>query len=382
MNPPDRLVLIDSTLREGEQHAAARFSTSQRLQIADLLDAFGIDYLECTSPAASPQSARDLELIAARGLHARVATHIRCSLHDARLAVECGVQAVHLLYATSATLRNAGHRRDAAAIVADAAEVISYLQQHGVEIRFSAEDSFRSDPTELLQIYRAVADLGIARVGIADTVGIAAPRDVTRLVRSVRRAVPCAIEFHGHNDTGCAVANTFSAFEAGASHLDVTILGIGERNGIAALSDVVARFAASPYHAQLSRYRLDLLPQLDAAVAALLGTVIPHNSCISSPTAFHHKAGLHTHAVLNDPRSYEVLDPAIFGRQRTVAVAHRLVGRHAVTARARELGVALDEAQARAATARIKSLADHAPLDPAAVDAIVREYALNRVGMP
>jgi homocitrate synthase len=376
MNPPDRLVLIDSTLREGEQHAAARFSTEQRLQIADLLDAFGIDILECTSPAASPQSARDLARLAARGLRARVATHIRCRMSDARLAVESGAQAVHLLYATSPVLRNAGHGRDLAAVVEDAAEVIAYLQRCGVAIRFSAEDSFRSERRELLQLYRAVAALGIDRVGVADTVGIATPDDVRALVTELRAAVDCAIEFHGHNDAGCAVANTFSALQAGASHLDVTVLGIGERNGIAALSDLVARLAASPFQHLLGRYRLDLLPALDAAVAAMLGTPIPHNSCITSPTAFFHKAGLHTHAVLNDPHSYEIFDPARFGRQRTIAVAHRLVGRHAVAARAQELGCMLNDQQLLAAVAHIKQLADQQPLDTAAIDAVVREYAL------
>lgn len=375
MNPsPDRFCLVDTTLREGEQFASTRFSSAQRLAIADALDALGVEYLELTSPAASPQSARDLAAIARCGLRARVLTHTRCHLDDARLAVECGAQGVNLLFATSEPLRSASHGRSLDAILAEAAEVIGYLRRQHVEVRFSCEDTFRTDLPDLLRVYTAVDRMGVQRVGLADTVGIATPRQVYEIVRAVRAAVSCDIEFHGHNDSGCAIANTFCAFEAGATHLDVTVLGIGERNGIAALSGIIARLASlSP--ALVARYNLAMLPEIDQMVAEMLGIAIPFDACISSPTAFTHKAGLHTKAVLNDPRSYEALDPALFGRRRTVAVAHRLVGWHAVAERARELGITLSEAQARQAAARIKALGDDHDLDTTTVDEILYEYA-------
>ncbi len=233
---PERRFLVDTTLREGEQFATARFSSAQRLAIAEALDAFGIEYIELTSPAASPQSARDLELIARHGLRARILTHVRCHLDDARLAVEHGAQGVNLLYATSHQLRRASHGRSIDQIVEEAAEVIAYLRTHQVEIRFSCEDTFRTDLPDLIRVYRAVAAMGVQRVGLADTVGVATPRQVYDLVAQVRAALSCDIEFHGHNDAGCAVANAFCALEAGATHLNVTVLGIGERNGIASLS--------------------------------------------------------------------------------------------------------------------------------------------------
>ena len=374
MPPHEPFALIDCTLREGEQFATARFSSAQRLAIAEALDAFGVEYIELTSPAASPQSARDLALIARRGLRARVLTHVRCHPDDARLAVECGAQGVNLLYATSETLRRASHGRAIEAILSEAEVVIGYLRRHNVEVRFSCEDTFRTDPAVLARVYAAVAAMGVRRVGLADTVGIATPRQVYATVAAVRAAVPCEIEFHGHNDAGCAVANAYCAYEAGATHLDVTVLGIGERNGIASLGAVVARLA-SLNPAMVARYDLALLPELDRMVAAMVGVPIPFDAPISSPYAFHHKAGLHTRAVLSDPRSYEVLDPAAFGRARTVAVAHRLVGWHAVAERGRELGVALSEATAREAAARIKALGDDHDLDGTTVDELLYEYA-------
>lgn len=370
----ERLALVDTTLREGEQFARARFVSAQRLAIAEALDAFGVDYIELTSPAASPQSARDLETVARRGLRARILAHTRCHLADARLAVECGAQGVNLLYATSEPLRRASHGRSLEQIIEEAAAVIGFLRGRGVEVRFSCEDAFRTPLPDLLRVYRAVAALGVQRVGLADTVGIATPRQVYDTVAAVRAAVACDIEFHGHNDAGCAVANALCALEAGATHVDVTILGIGERNGIASLGGVVARLATLD-PALVARYNLAMLPELDAMVADMLGVPIPFDAPISSPYAWHHKAGLHAKAVLADPRSYEALDPAAFGRARTVAVAHRLVGWHAVAERARALGIALSEAAARRAAARIKALGDERELDGAAVDSILYECA-------
>ncbi|RRR69329.1 MAG: homocitrate synthase [Candidatus Viridilinea halotolerans] len=370
----ERCFLLDTTLREGEQFATARFTSGQRLAIAEALDAFGVDYIELTSPAASPQSARDLEMIARRGLRTRVLTHVRCHLDDARLAVEHGAQGVNLLYATSAQLRQASHGRSLDQIVEEATRVIEYLKGHQVEIRFSCEDTFRTELPELIRIYRAVAALGIERVGLADTVGIATPRQVYAVVAQVRAEVACDIEFHGHNDAGCAVANAFCALEAGATHIDVTVLGIGERNGIASLGGMVARLATLD-PALVARYNLALLPEIDQMLAEMVGVSIPFDAPISSPYAFHHKAGLHTKAVLADPRSYEVLDPAAFGRSRTVAVAHRLVGWHAIAERARELGIYLNEVAARQAAARIKALGDEHELDSTSVDEILYEYA-------
>jgi homocitrate synthase len=371
---PNRWFLVDTTLREGEQFANARFTSQQRVRLAQALDDFGVEYIELTSPAASPQSAQDLASIARLGLRARVLTHIRCHLADARLAVESGAQGVNMLFATSEQLRRASHGRSIEEIIDQAREVIGYLQQHDVEIRFSCEDAFRTPIEDLLTVYRAIDSLKIQRIGIADTVGIATPRQVFDVVSTVRANVGCDIEFHGHNDSGCAIANAFCALEAGATHIDVSILGIGERNGITPLGGFIARMA-SLNPANVARYKLPALAELDRLVAEFVDIDIPFNNYITGSTAFTHKAGLHTKAILNDPNSYEVIDPNMFGQKRTVAIAHHLTGWHAIAERARELGMMLSEAQARNAAARIKALADQRPLDIDDVDDLLWEYA-------
>jgi homocitrate synthase len=373
VQPTHQVHIVDTTLREGEQFAGAHFTTSDRLTLAQSLDAFGVDYLEITSPAASPQSAQDLRAIAALPLRARVLTHTRCSLPDAQLAADCGVDGVNLLFGTSEYLRTYSHGCSLTAIVEQAAITIRFLQGHELEVRFSCEDAFRTPLDELLYVYRAIDALGVQRVGIADTVGVATPRQVTEVVSAVRAAVGCDIEFHGHNDGGCAIANADAAYMAGATHIDTTVLGIGERNGITSLSGLIARlYLTSPD--LVGRYDLPSLPALDRMVARMVGVEVPFNSCITSATAFTHKAGLHTNAVLKEPRTYEAIDPGVFGRDRDVLMGHRLTGRHALAHRAESLGLQLSDQALRATTARVKALADQAPLTQEEVDRLLFEH--------
>jgi homocitrate synthase len=366
--------IIDSTLREGEQFALAHFTIEQKLAIASALDRFGVDYMELTSPVASPSSEADLRRIARTERRFRLLTHVRCNLEDARLAIDTGVDGVDVLIATSSRLRTASHGLNIDQIIDVGRDVVAEIRGAGREARFSTEDSFRSDPNDLLRIYSAIDRAGVDRVGLADTVGVATPSQVHALVSRVRRAVSCDIEFHAHDDTGCAVANTLAALEAGATHVDTTILGIGERNGIVPLSSMMARLHTLQPEL-VEHYRLEMLPELDAMLAGILGVAIPFNAAVTAPTAFHHKAGMHTKAVLVDPGAYEVLDPARFGRERSILAGHRLTGRHAIGDRASTLGVDLDEDRLRRLTAEVKRRGDAGPLDTDALDALIVSWA-------
>ena len=363
--------IIESTLREGEQFGPAHFTPSQKIAIAEMLDEFGVEYLELTSPCASPQSEADLRVIAALPLHAKVLTHVRCHLDDARVAVDTGTDGIDVLFGTSSTMRTFSHGKTVDQIIESGTEVVQYIQAQGLEVRFSSEDSFRSEPRDLLRVYQAIDRLHPQRVGLADTVGVATPNQVFELVSMVRKAVDCDIEFHAHNDTGCAIANAFAALEAGATHIDTTVLGIGERNGIVPLGGMIARLL-SVRPDLVAHYRLDVLPALDRMVAAMLGIAVPFNASITSDTAFHHKAGMHTNAVLRDPSSYEIFDPAQFGLERTVMAGHRLTGRHAIASRATALGLTLTDHELRSVTNEVKRRADAGPLTNDELDELLR----------
>lgn len=364
--------IIDSTLREGEQFARTNFSSDQKVEIALALDDFGIEYLELMSPAASPGCYRDATIIAGLGLRMKVLTHTRCNIDDARMAVDTGVSGIDILFGTSSILREFSHGRSIDQIIEEAEKVISYIKDQGIEVRFSSEDSFRSDEEDLLRIYQAVDAIGVNRVGIADTVGVATPRQVFALTAEIRHHVSCDIEFHGHNDAGCAIANSFEALDAGATHIDTTVLGIGERNGITPLGGLLARMYTLD-RSLVEKYKLTELPRLDRLIAGMVGIDIPFNNYITGESAFTHKAGMHTKAMLNNPESYEIIDPADFGLEREIAVGHKLTGRHAVAHRASQLGLRFGEVELREVTAEIKRLADSGPLSKDELDRLLHD---------
>jgi homocitrate synthase len=369
--------IIESTLREGEQFVGANFTTDDKLRIADALDEFGVEYIELTSPAASPQSFEDVKLIARRGLRAKVLTHIRCHLDDAKLALETGVQGIDLVIGTSSYLRQFSHGMAMEQIIERSVQVLQWIrsQAPNIELRFSTEDSFRSEEADLFRVYLAVDQVGVDRFGIADTVGIATPMRVYQLVSGLRRLVKAGIEFHGHNDSGCAIANSVTALEAGATHIDTSILGIGERNGITPLGGFIARMYAINPALVRKKYKLKKLRKLDEMIANMVGVGIPFNNYITGVTAFTHKAGIHAKAILNQPETYEILNPKDFGMTRYISIAHKLTGWNAIKDRAEQLGLALTDEQIKEVTAHIKALADQKKLDLNDVDELLHRWA-------
>ncbi|KAJ6171353.1 hypothetical protein N7470_000420 [Penicillium chermesinum] len=355
-----RFQIIESTLREGEQFANAFFDTEKKIEIAKALDEFGGGLPICKL-----------------GLKAKILTHIRCHMDDARVAVETGVDGVDVVIGTSSYLREHSHGKDMTYIKNTAIEVIEFVKSKGIEIRFSSEDSFRSDLVDLLSIYSAVDKVGVNRVGIADTVGCASPRQVYELVRVLRGVVGCDIETHFHNDTGCAIANAYCALEAGATHIDTSVLGIGERNGITPLGGLMARMMVADPEYVKSKYKLEKIKDIEDLVAEAVEVNIPFNNYITGFCAFTHKAGIHAKAILNNPSTYEIINPADFGMTRYVHFASRLTGWNAIKSRAQQLKLEMTDAQYKACTAKVKALADIRPIAVDDADSIIRAFHRN-----
>jgi homocitrate synthase len=375
--PFEQYSIIESTLREGEQFSTATFTTAQKLDIAGLLDDFGVEMIEMTSPSASPQSEADIRALVRAGLKARILTHIRCNKEDAIRALDTGVHGLDIVIGTSRQLMEHSHGKTIRQIIDLASEVLTFVRAQAPDIilRFSTEDTFRSSESDLLRVYLAVADLGVVdRLGVADTVGVALPSQVHNMVHQLVRLTGLDVEFHGHNDSGCAIANACSALEAGATHIDTTVLGIGERNGITPLGGLVARLYTLN-RAYVAKYNLLLLPQIDRMIAETCKIGIPFNNYITGSSAFIHKAGIHAKAVLADPTTYEILRPQDFGLTREVAIGHRLTGWNAIRERSRTLGLRLDDDKIKAVTQDVKRRADVKPLELAEIDLLLREAA-------
>src|SRR6266566_2732430 len=337
------LAILDSTLREGEQYAGAFFTLEQRPTIARLLDALGVTFIEAPSPISSPVVQRIVRVLCEIGLRAHIVAHVRCVEADVQAALDTPVFGLDLFYGTSAELRTFSHGR-------------------------------RIDRVDLLTVFDAVVAAGVQRIGLPDTVGIATPRQVERLVRLCAERYPqVGIEFHGHNDTGCALANTFAALEAGADCLDVTVMGIGERNGIASLSGLIAQLYI--HHPQLlEAYELTQLAPLDRFVSKCLNLPIPFNMPITAPGAFTHRAGVHTKAVLRNPRSYEVLTPTDFGLMRHIDIGSRITGRYAIGHRAATLGLDLSSDEVCRLTQSLKVRAESGSLNQEEVDEFIHTW--------
>jgi len=366
------LTILDSTLREGEQFAGSYFSLEQRLTVARLLDAIGVPFIEVPSPIASPETRQAVHRLSEMNLRSHLIAHVRCVAADVEAALETPIYGVNLFYGTSDELRSYSHGRKVEQIICDAVPLIKRIRDAGRYVRFSAEDAFRSDLVDLLTIFDAVVEAGVERIGLPDTVGVATPRQVERIVRICGERYPqVGIEFHGHNDTGCAIANTVAAMEGGADCLDVTVLGIGERNGIASLSGLIAQLYVH-YPEMLAAYDLTQLVTLDRYIADCLNITIPFNAPITAPGAFTHRAGVHTKAILANPKTYEVLNPADFGLARSVDVGSRFTGRYAVGHRASELGLQLSGEEVILLTRALKERAEHGALNREEVDIFIR----------
>lgn len=322
-------------------------------------------------------------------------------MRDATLAVETGVDGLDIVIGTSKYLREHSHGKDMDYIVKTALEVIEFVKSKGLEVRFSSEDSFRSDLVDLLTLYSAVDKIGVNRVGIADTVGCASPRQVYDLIRTLRGVVSCDIETHFHNDTGCAIANAFCALEAGATHVDTSVLGskywdrqtltfaynekknadskilVGERNGITPLGGFLARMLVTSPDYVKSKYKLHQIKELEDLVAEAVEVNTPFNNPVTGFCAFTHKAGIHAKAILNNPSTYEILNPADFGLTRYVHFASRLTGWNAVKTRVAQLGLTMTDDQVKEVTAKIKALADIRQIAIDDADSIIRSYHLT-----
>lgn len=369
-----KVKIVDSTLREGEQFLHCNLKSHEKIHIAKQLIAMKIDYIETMSPIVSDATLQDCKTIAALPrTNTKIVTHTRCHINDINKAIESGVDGVNMYMATSELLAKCSHGKAINEIIAIAIDMIKYVKSKGLEVRFSCEDSFRSDIADMLKIYSAVVDHGVDRIGIADTVGVADSYIVRKLFKTVRNTLPTIpIEFHCHNDTGSANENAFTAIRHGATHIDTTVLGIGERNGITQLGAILSKMACNPEMLEhtKSRYNLSLLHDLDKYVATICNIQIPHCMPITG-TSFVHKAGVHSNAAIKNPNSYEILKPELFGIRRNICVASKITGKNAVRQRATELGIVLPETELSKLTVLIKNIFDTEEPDIAVVDRLI-----------
>ncbi|MEM1919668.1 MAG: 2-isopropylmalate synthase [Ignisphaera sp.] len=365
--------LLDTTLRDGEQMPGVDLSAEQKLEIALLLDELGVDSIEAGFPITSQGEFEAVKLIAKNVSRAEVVALARAVKADIDRALDADVDAIHTFIATSDLHMKYKLKMTREQVLEKAVQAVEYAKAHGVVIEFSAEDATRSEPRFLVEVFQAVVNAGASRIDIADTVGVAYPSYISSLVSYVKSNVRgnYIVSVHCHNDFGMAVANSISAIEAGAEQVHVTIVGVGERAGNAALEEVAS--ASKFLLGCRVGINFEKIRKVVDTVVKYFGISIPPNKAIVGRNAFAHESGIHVHGVLSHPLTYEPIDPAIVGAERLIVIGKHS-GRHAVEYVLKQMGIEPREEVVMEVLKMVKELGDKGiKIDKYVLDDVIRK---------
>jgi homocitrate synthase NifV len=350
-----RPLIIDTTLRDGMQAPGAVFSRRERVTIARMLCDFGIDEIEAGVPVMGKSERDDIRAVVKLGLKCRLTVWCRADTTDIALAEQCGTGSVHISFPLSKILL-ATIGKNESWLFSACETLVSHAAKRFGFVSVGGQDATRADVRLVKKFARFAATCGAQRFRIADTVGVALPLEVAAMVRSLCGTGMPQVEFHGHNDFGMASANAVTALSAGAAAVSVTVNGLGERAGNAALEEVVmALRARSPKH--VSRYDLKILPELCAFVARAAHRPLCKSKPIVGEGIFEHESGIHVDGLMRNPMSYQPFLPRDIGRTGFRTVVGYNSGASAVAQGLREAGIVVDRSEAARAVEAVRDAA-------------------------
>jgi methanogen homocitrate synthase len=301
--PKIDIEVCDVTLRDGEQMPGVVFRPDEKLDIAIKLNEVGVEIIEAGFPVVSEAERRAVQDVSNLGLDSKISVLSRSVPKDVDAALDCDVDMVSVFIATSELHLKYKLHMSCDQAVECAFETVEYAKDHGLIVRFSAEDATRTDFELLKRLYKRAEGYGADYVSIADTVGILNPRTTSYMVSEIKKEVNIPICMHCHDDLGMSLANTLAAAEAGAKQLHTTVNGIGERSGNTPLEELMV---ALRVHYGVDRY-----------------DIMPKNKAVVGENAFAHESGIHVAAVLEEPRTYELYSPEMVGSARRI-----IIGKH------------------------------------------------------
>ena len=364
---PRRIVIFDTTLRDGEQSPGASMNLNEKLEVAQALADLNVDVIEAGFPIASPGDFEAVRAIAQSIRGPAICGLARCCEEDIDRAWEAvrhaGRPRIHVFLATSAIHREHKLKMDKQTIIQRAVDGVRRAAGYCPDIEFSPEDASRTEMDFLCQVVEAAIAAGATTVNIPDTVGYATPTQMANIISTLRNRVPnidkAVISVHCHNDLGLAVANSLAAVEAGAGQVECTINGLGERAGNCSLEEIVMalRTRADYYHAYTDVNTRRLVPT-SRLVAGITGIHVQRNKAIVGQNAFAHEAGIHQDGILKERTTYEIMRPEDVGFTHSDLVLGKHSGRAALANRAKQLGYELSGEQLDAVFREFKALAD------------------------
>lgn len=363
---PTRITFFDTTLRDGEQSPGCSMYLAEKIDLAMQLERLGVDVIEAGFPIASDGDFESVKAVASE-CSVTVAALARTVEADVLRAADALKRArrsrIHTFVATSDIHLEHKLKKSRSQVLTMTNEAIRLASELADEVEFSAEDATRSDIEFLCEIFETAIEAGATILNIPDTVGYAFPSEYADRVRTVKQRVvrdrPVTISVHCHNDLGLAVANTIAAIEAGATQVECTINGIGERAGNAALEEIVmacsVRSDRMPVVSNIDTTQIYPTSQL---LSSIISFGVQPNKAIVGRNAFAHEAGIHQHGVLSNPLCYEIMTPESVGVPENSIVLGKHSGRHALVARYEKLGFSLDNDQVVEIYSRFVALAD------------------------
>ena len=362
-----KIDIFDTTLRDGEQSAGINLNTKEKLEIARQLEKYGVSIIEAGFPASSPGDFEAVKLIAdtvKNSVVTGLARSIKSDIETSWEALKGGVQPhLHTFIATSPIHMQYKLNKTPEQVIEIAVESVKLAKKYFPLVQWSAEDATRSDKDFLVRIINEVIKAGATTINIPDTVGYASPIEYGALFKYLSENVTgiekVKLSAHCHDDLGMAVANTLAAIENGATQVEGTINGIGERAGNAALEEVaVALHIRNDYYQAESGILLKETKRTSQLVSSLTGVVIQPNKAVVGKNAFAHESGIHQDGMLKNPETYEIITPDLIGDVTTELVLGKHSGRHAFFSRAAEMGFQLSDEKLNAAFVAFKKLAD------------------------
>ncbi|WP_310446993.1 homocitrate synthase [Thiobacillus sp.] len=359
------VVVNDTTLRDGEQTAGVTFTAEERITIARALAAAGVKEMEVGIPVMGPEERDNIMAIASLGLPSSLMVWGRMSESDLAAAASCGVPRVNLSIPVSDIQIRHKLGRDREWVLDTIGHFVRRALDLGMEVCVGGEDSSRADQDFLLRVLEAAETAGARRFRFADTLGLMDPFSTYKRIDQLRQASDLELEMHAHNDLGMATANTLAAVLAGASHINTTVNGLGERAGNAALEESIT--------AMHQLYNIETgidsrhFPEISRLVSIASGRPIPVNKSIVGEAVFTHEAGIHVDGLIKNPLNYQGVAPESVGRTHTLVLGKHS-GSSAVKHAYAGIGIALTEFEAKAMLARIREHAVSTKRTPNADD--------------
>ncbi len=367
---PSKIIIYDSTLRDGEQMSRVSFSKADKVEIAEMLAKIGVPQIEAGFPAVSEAEKQTVKEIAKLGLESDILALSRTCRADIDAALECDVDMVMLFTATSDLHLKYKYMMTREEQLAKVIDAFDYANSHGLKFSFSTEDSTRTDIAYLKEIFQLAIDAGASRIGIADTTGCIMPSALGTLVKELSGPYELPFSVHLHNDFGLGLANALVSIENGATAVATTINGIGERAGNVATEQLA--IALETLYGIDTGIDISQLNKVCRRVSQLSGVPISPNQPWTGENAFRHESGIHVAAILSNPLTYECVQPEIVGREREFILGKHS-GRVAIMNKLGSMDIGLMEHELEKVVSMVKEKAqDGSLIDDDTLLAIVK----------